>query len=137
MDNSAQLKEDTPQYPDFSTTPMFGAPPGNSTASPVVSPILVDQPKIVHIPIQTPVIPELEAPDHLGMAILVTVCCCLPLGVISILKALRCRSARAKGDRAKALRYGGQAKELAMIGLGCGLIILALMFLRLIVEIDQ
>ena len=34
----------------------------------------------------TQVSPE-EAPDHLVMAILATVCCCLPLGIVAIVKA--------------------------------------------------
>ena len=75
----------------------------------------------------TPIIPDHEAPDHLVMAILVTFCCCLPLGIVAILKSKECQSARLMGDREKALRNGREAKKYSLIGIGCGIVILVLL----------
>ena len=61
------------------------------------------------------------------MAIMVTICCCLPLGIVATLKATECRSARMRGDRDNALLYGRQAKKFAMIGLGCGIALIVIM----------
>ena len=61
------------------------------------------------------------------MAILVTMCCCKPLGIVTIVKATECRSARMRGDRDNALLYGRQAKKFAMIGLGCGTALITIM----------
>ena len=105
--------------------------PGRPRGTP---PVIV-QPQVVRV--QAPVIPEYEAPDHLGMAVFVTICCCWPLGLVAILKATKCRSARMRGDRDNALLYGNQAKKFATLGLRIGIFItvvtLAIQFILMIV----
>lgn len=139
MDKYAKLDEEQP--PEYSETarPPGQQPPYYSAAPPVVSPQapvypapeggyvipgqpgaspVVGQPQVIYV--QAPIIPEEEAPDHLVKAILVTVCCCLPLGIVAILKSTECRSARMRGDRANAVLHGREAKKYACIGFGIG-----------------
>jgi hypothetical protein len=71
-----------------------------------------------------PVIPDHEAPDYLVQAIMVTVCCCLPFGIVAILRSTECRSARMRGDRESAVRNGKEAKKFSLIGLGCGIVVI-------------
>ena len=102
---------------------MVAAPPGyidySSPGYPEASPPVVNQPQVVYV--HAPIIPENEAPDHLVMAILVTICCCFSLGIIGILRALDSRSARMKGDQANALKYSREANKFSFIGLLFGI----------------
>jgi hypothetical protein len=115
-----------PQYPPAAApvvapgAPVYQAPPGGYViqGNPNVQPV-AGQPQVIYV--QAPVIPDHEAPDHLVMAILVTICCCLPLGIVGILKSTECRNARMRGDRENAVRYGREAKKFSLIGLGCGI----------------
>lgn len=143
MDNKyGRLEEDAPpQYSDIAGVPQYppAAPPVVAPGAPVypappggyvipghpgAQQPIVGQPQVVYV--QAPVITEQEAPDHLVMAILVTICCCLPLGIVAILKASECRSARMRGDRENALMYGREAKKFSLIGLGCGIAIIVI-----------
>ena len=143
MENNkyGRLEEDAPpQYSDVAGTPAYpAAPPVVAPGAPVYPapasgyvipgqpggpPPVVGQPQVIYV--QAPVISENEAPDHLVMAILVTICCCLPLGIVAILKSTECRSARMRGDRDNALFYGREAKKFSMIGLGCGIALIVI-----------
>merc|ERR1712136_417582 len=108
MDNKYKaLEEHPPSYnesvgqPSTLPLPTYPLPSANPPVvvtdipNPGMTPV-VGQPQIIYV--QAPVIPEEEAPDHLVMAILVTVCCCLPLG--------------------------REAKKFALIGLACGIAII-------------
>ena len=116
-----------PSVTHAGTIPAYLAPPGtyvitrnvNGAPTPVVR-----QPGVVYV--QAPIIPEHEAPDYLCMAILVTMCCCLPLGIVAVIKANQCRSARLRGDRKNALLNGRDARKFSLIGLGCGIAIIVL-----------
>ena len=114
-----------PPYSAQYTTapPVYPPPPGgyvNHGASPPVFGQPVGQPQMVYVQ-QSAVISENEAPDHLVLAILVTIFCCWPLGIVGILKSNECRTARQRGDRDAAKRFGGEAKKFSLIAIGCGI----------------
>jgi len=100
--------------------PMYATPPGGY-GHPVVG-----QPQgggpIWCVP--PPVIPDHEAPDYLAQAILVTIFCCLPFGIVGLVKSTDCRYARLRGDRESAVRNSKEAKKFSTIGLGCGIVII-------------
>ena len=67
------------------------APPppyDQAMAPPVAPPVTMAQPGgvVYQYVAPTQISPD-EAPDHMVMAILATICCCLPLGVVAIVKA--------------------------------------------------
>jgi hypothetical protein len=55
-------------------------------------------------------------------AILVTLCCCLPFGIVSIVYATQVNTKRDMGDIAGALVASNNAKKWAMIGAGVGVV---------------
>lgn len=65
---------------------------------------------------------ERKIPNHLVYAIIVTLCCCLPFGVVSIIQAAKVNSLVATGDLAAARAASDQAKKWATIGLVAGII---------------
>lgn len=93
-------------------------------------------------PIQThsvnvPPPPQYQAgapvPNYLVPAILTTVFCCLPFGIVSIVYAAQVNDRLAAGDRAGALQLSQKAKTWAWIALGSGLIlVLSVPFLLLL-----
>jgi len=60
---------------------------------------------------------------YLVEAILVTLCCCLPLGIVSIVFAAQASSKQGAGDTVGAQEAAGKAKQFAMWGLIGGIII--------------
>ena len=61
-----------------------------------------------------------QIPNYLVQAILVTIFCCLPLGIVSIIFAAQVNSKAAVGDIAGAMQSSKQAKLFAWIGFGVG-----------------
>ena len=123
MDNNNKYGRLEEKIPPLYSVPAHASGyviPGQPGAAP---PVIV-QPRVISN--QSPVISEKEAPDHLVMAILVTMCCCLPLGIVAILKASECRTARKRGDRDNALLYGREAKKFSEIGLLCGIALIVI-----------
>ena len=57
-------------------------------------------------------------PNYLIQSILVTICCCQPLGIIAIVFAAMVNSRLASGDTAGALDASSKAKLFCWIGLG-------------------
>ena len=117
-------ENEAPVYPAPTSDNVIPGQPGGTL------PVVV-QPKVIHI--QAPVIPEYEAPDHLGTAILVTICCCLPFGIVAIVKATKCRSARMRGDRENARLYSLQAKKYAKLGLSIGIVLFVIALVKEII----
>ena len=68
--------------------------------------------------------PQGEVPTYLAQAILTTLFCCLPLGIVSIVYAAQVNGKLAAGDRAGALESSQKAKMWAWISFGAGLVLI-------------
>jgi len=66
--------------------------------------------------------PAQEIPNYLIPAILSTVFCCLPLGVVSIIFATQVNSKLAAGDTAGAMESSKKAKMFMFIAIGGGVL---------------
>jgi hypothetical protein len=62
-------------------------------------------------------------PNYLVQSILVTMCCCMPAGIVAIVYAAQVNSKVAAGDIAGAQDASRKAKMWSWIGFGCGLLI--------------
>lgn len=62
-------------------------------------------------------------PNYLVQAILATLCCCLPLGIVSIVFAAQVNGKLQAGDYAGAVQASKNAKLWAWIALGGGLLV--------------
>ncbi|XP_074658153.1 proline-rich transmembrane protein 1-like [Tubulanus polymorphus] len=69
-------------------------------------------------PAATPYVP---VSDHLGFAICTMLCCCLPFGIVGLIKAMDARDASARGDRIVAAARSHEAKNWCVAGLITGL----------------
>jgi len=78
-------------------------------------------------------------PNHLVWAILSTLFCCLPLGIVSIVYAAQVDGKRAAGDIAGAREAAGKAKFWALLSAALMLIpaLLYLMFLLVLAAIGM
>ena len=63
-----------------------------------------------------------QIPNYLVQSILVTLCCCLPLGVVAIIFSAQVNSKLAQGDYAGAQEASRKAKMFVWIGFGLGLV---------------
>ena len=71
--------------------------------------------------------PTGNAPDNnLVWAILCTVLCCLPLGIVSIIKSSKVKELWANGDHAGAQKAADDAKKYAIWGAAIGVIVLVI-----------
>lgn len=62
-----------------------------------------------------------KIPNYLVQAILVTICCCLPFGIVAIVYAAQVNGKMAAGDLAGALHASNSAKMWCWIGFGVGI----------------
>jgi hypothetical protein len=69
-----------------------------------------------------PGVPGTQIPNYLVQSILVTLCCCLPLGVVAIIFSAQVNSKLAAGDVAGAMEASRKAKMFCWIALGLGLV---------------
>jgi hypothetical protein len=83
----------------------------------------------------TPSSPESAAniPNYLIPAILSTVLCCLPLGIVSIIFATQVNTKLAAGDVAGAMESSRKAKMFMFIAIGCGLAVVIIVVILWIV----
>jgi hypothetical protein len=65
--------------------------------------------------------PAVSVPNYLAQAILTTICCCLPFGIVGIVYAAQVNTKVAAGDYAGALDSSRKAKLWCWIGFGIGL----------------
>ncbi len=73
--------------------------------------------------------------NNLVWAILCTVLCCLPLGIVAIIKSTKVKELWALGDHAGAEKAAADAKKYSIWGAGICLISLAIYFILLAVGV--
>jgi hypothetical protein len=64
-----------------------------------------------------------DIPNYLTQAILVTLCCCVPFGIVAIVNAAQVNTHIARGDYEAARKASDQAKMWSTIGFVGGLIV--------------
>jgi hypothetical protein len=67
--------------------------------------------------------PAPTIPNYLVQSILVTLCCCMPFGIVAIVYAAQVNAKLAGGDIAGALESSRNAKMWSWIGFACGAVI--------------
>jgi hypothetical protein len=70
--------------------------------------------------------PQATLPNYLIPAILTTVFCCLPFGVVSIVYAAQVNGKVEAGDRSGAIESSRKARMWAWISFGAGLVVIVL-----------
>lgn len=104
------------------TNEVLSSPP-SAAADGVYPPHVVGQPQIIYV--RPVAIPAKEIPDHLIMAILATVFCCLPFGIVGIVRAAECKAQRATGNRELAVKNSKAARKWSLWSIGCGVCLFA------------
>jgi hypothetical protein len=66
-------------------------------------------------------LPAGTVPNYMVQSILVTLCCCLPLGIVGIVKAGEVNNRLALGDYDGAVKASRTVKTMLWIGFGLGL----------------
>ncbi len=64
-----------------------------------------------------------DIPNYLWQSIAITVCCCLPFGIVAIVYAAQVKSKASIGDIAGAQEASNKAKMWCWIGFGIGIVI--------------
>lgn len=67
--------------------------------------------------------PPVQIKSHLAEAIITTLCCCLPFGIVSIVYAAKVSSLLQSGDVAGAQQASSKASMWAWIAFGIGIVI--------------
>jgi len=80
-------------------------------------------------------VPPTKIDNWLWQSIVVTVCCCLPLGVVGIVFAAQVNSKLAAGDVAGAQESARKAKLFTLIGFGIGIVVDIIVFAAQIIGI--
>lgn len=70
-----------------------------------------------------------QIPNYLVQSILVTICCCVPLGIVAIIFSAQVNSKLAAGDIAGAQEASDKAKKYCWISFGLGIVISIIIFL--------
>ncbi len=74
--------------------------------------------------------PAGSPPDNnLVWAIICTVACCLPLGIIAIIKSTKVKELWLQGDHAGAQKAADDAKKFSLWGIGVGVVFLVIYFI--------
>jgi Interferon-induced transmembrane protein len=67
-------------------------------------------------------VPGGTVPNYLTQAILVTLCCCVPFGIVAIVNASKVNTHLARGEYEQAIQASQEAKKWCWIGFVIGLI---------------
>ena len=70
--------------------------------------------------------PVVGVNDYFSHNVLVLVFCCLPIGIVGLMKSSECKNAIAAGDAARAKRLSSEAKTLAIAGFVSGFLLITL-----------
>lgn len=73
-------------------------------------------------PAKTGAVEPARIPNYLAPAIITTICCCVPLGIVAIIFAAQVNSKVASGDIEGAMDYSRKAKMWSWIAFGVGLV---------------
>ncbi|XP_072018027.1 proline rich transmembrane protein 1B-like [Amphiura filiformis] len=89
------------------------------------------------VPSQVNMARNSQAPpkDYLVIAILVTIFCCLPLGIVGIVKTSSSRTMYAMGNYEEAERSSSSARTWIKAGLICGIIVWVVQIIFIVVKI--
>jgi hypothetical protein len=94
-----------PEFADMFPSTTVGNPPVVAATPPAVAPA-----------------PAGSVPNYLVQSILVTLCCCLPLGIPAIIFAAQVNGKLKNGDVAGAQASSAKAKMWCWIAFGCGIV---------------
>lgn len=72
---------------------------------------------------QNPTMPPVKPNNNLIMAIFTTICCCLPFGIVGIIKATKVDSYYNTGQYQAAQAAANDAKKWSLIGIVVGLVV--------------
>ena len=72
---------------------------------------------------QTVLPPPVQIKSYLAQSIIVTLCCCIPFGIVAIVYAARVSGLVAVGDIAGAQAASRKANMWSWIAFGCGLVV--------------
>lgn len=78
-------------------------------------------------------LPQTPPKNYLVESILVTVLCCLPLGIMGIINATKVEGLYAAGDYESAQRYADEAKKWCKFGLIGGIVVAVIYIIFMIV----
>jgi len=118
-------REDMADWKPFSQVPEFKGTGGLATVSPQAG---MGSPPNWQPPAHPAVYPVGSVPNYLWQSIVVTVLCCLPFGVVSIVHAAKVDSLLAQGDLAGAMVASNSAKNWALAGAISWLVLLVVPF---------
>jgi uncharacterized membrane protein YvbJ len=65
---------------------------------------------------------QVAIPNYLVQAIIITLCCCLPFGIVAIVYAAQVNTKAKVGDIQGAVDSSGKARMWCWIGFACGLV---------------
>jgi uncharacterized membrane-anchored protein len=74
-----------------------------------------------------------NVPTYLPQAILTTLFCCLPFGIVAIVYAAQVNSKLAAGDYEGAMQASKSAKTWCWVSFGCGLAVIVLYILLFVI----
>ena len=88
--------------------------------------VTTSQPVVVQVVPQPNLQATANIKDYMAMNIMFMLCCCLPFGIVAVIKSNECQKAKYAGDVSRAKESSAQAKKWGIITLVFGLVFLAI-----------